>query len=346
MPDLPTGKEGADVSEAKVAELAGFGPAPENILGAPGYAMRVMSRQKELKETIADINDRMSKAEAERDGAEATLGQAAMDFGLVPDAAREIEAKVAEAEKSISAARGRTDHETEQHKEELARLDGELKQVRDMLEPLVQRERIIADEVSAAETHHRRAAAVVQRSQIQIRNLESGKGSVMPGDDPAGQLAQLKSQLAPQQAQANEAAQKLAAVQKEETGLKSQMSPLRKKQQKLEEERQASIDAYEEAMGERSAEAKRANAWRRSRLAVAGRQVYDQKPRPRLTDGDRLFARIDASRQKVKNIQAELDLHLRALDAFDAEAVGQAKLVLYGAIGVVLLILVILIALR
>ena len=57
---------------------------------------------------IAEINTRMKGAEGEKDGAEAQLGQAAVDFGIITGReADELKKGVAEAERSIDGAKVR-----------------------------------------------------------------------------------------------------------------------------------------------------------------------------------------------------------------------------------------------
>lgn len=331
---------GPSNQDDKASEIGGYGPAPDSALGAPAYALRVLKRQKELKELITELNDRLAKAEAERDGAEATLGQSALDYSLLPNLDEELKAKVTEAEKAITAAKRRSTKETERYQRSIERVDTELSSVRAELDPLVDREEALGDEIAEAETRHRRETAALQRAQIELRNLEQGK---VQGDKAQQQarLQQLQGEIQTLEAQAAEAQRALQRTKQSAAQLEAQSAPLRKKLQTLEDQRQAANDEYEDALGLRSEEAKRAMAWRRSHLAVAGREVYDKETRPKLLDGARLFGRIEQSRAKVDALQSELELHLRALDAYDEDAYKMARYLALGAGGLLALVLLI-----
>ena len=174
----------------------------------------------------------------------------------------------------------------------------------------------------------------LNRLQIELRNISQG-----PSIDRA-KTSELQGKTREHQANIQKLEAKLAQLNSEASDdatnqLRKKLAALEKKKNRLDEE-------YQERLGKLSETAKLAFAWRRSRLAVAGRKVYELEQRPKLLDGDRLFARIDQSREKVAKVQAELELHLKALDAFDADAFEKTRYLAYGMGGVVALILLIL----
>ena len=323
-------------SEEEARELAGYGPAPEGYLGAPAYALRVRQRQKELTARIAEVNERLKKAEAERDGAEAQIGQAAVDFGLVKEGAEELESKVAEAERSISAAKGRKTHEEETYDREMARINGEIEELAQQIAPRLDRQQTIDEEVRTAEAARQRAEARVKRVDIELRNIEGAlaKGTIDPATAEARTI-EAQSQRVALEREVHARAAEHARTQAEQGRMRSELSPSQRKMQALEKERGRLTAEHEERVGAYSAHARLASNWRRSRLAVIGRRLYEMDPRPRLLDGERLFGRIDQSRQKVATVQAELEQYLRAMDAYDEEALTKAKHLLMAASGVV-----------
>jgi uncharacterized phage infection (PIP) family protein YhgE len=325
--------------DAQVVAIAGFGPAPSSALGAPSYALRVLKRQKELKAEITEINQRLATAEAERDGAEATLGQAALDYALVSDVGN-IQAQVAEAEKAISAAKSRSAKEDEYFQHDLDRIDAEIARICEELDPLLARLQTVKDDLSTAQTHHRRVTAAVQRVQIEQRNIEQGK---VQGDPHQLQdrHQQLRQELDRLRIQASESQRTLQQTTRAVERLDAESSARRAQLDSLEAQRQDVVDEYEDTVEHHSEEATQAMSWRRSQLATIGRTVYDDPPRPKLVDGERIFGRIEQSRAKVETIQAELDLRLKALDAYDAARFHQARYFAIGA-GALLLLVVIL----
>lgn len=329
LADLAAVAAAADAAAAAAATAAvsGFGPPPSSYLGAPAYALRVLARQRELKAKIREINELLAKAEAEQDGAVAQLGQAAIDFGLLPDMAEEIERKVSEAERSISTARGRSSQQAEHHKKELARLEGELATLRDAAAPLLEREKAQVEAVGETEENIRRLHAMIQRLQIEQRNLEPARSAGAAGAAGRQRLVELQAELGKLQVTAQQEAAKLAQLKREGEAIANELFPLRRKLASLEDERKREIQSHEEKAGEASEASKRAFAWRRSQLAVAGRKVLQFAERPRLVDAERLYGRIAQSQEKVAKIQQELELHLQALDSFDRTAFERARLV-------------------
>jgi chromosome segregation ATPase len=346
MPDPAPTTLDDDDWESSPYVIAGFGPPPEGYVGVPTYALRVLMRQRELKAKVREINELLAKAEAERDGAVAQLGQSALDYGLLPDMAEAIERKVSEAERSISAARGRTSQEAEHHKKELARLDGELAAARTAIAPLLDREKAKTEEVEETEENLRHLQGMIQRLQIEQRNLEQAKGADAAGAAGTDRLIEIQSELGKLQISAQQEGAKLAQLQREATAIAAELAPLQRKLTALDDARKQEIQSHEEKLGQHSEESKRAFAWRRSQLAIAGRKVLEFPDRPKLVDADRLYARISSSQEKVEKIGQDLELHLKALDSFDRKAFERARVLGIVAAGVsaVLLLVVLLVS--
>jgi len=314
--------------------LAGYGPPPASTLGAPAYALRVRRRQKELKVAIAEIEGRLRKAEAERDGAEAQLGQAAVDYGLVSEAsddADKLTSRVAEAERSIAQAKGRQSQQKEYFEAEKQRKQAEIQALEERLAPVRQKIGEFEERLKAAAEEKRRAEATTKRLEIEARNAAATS-------DLARQRSIEEQRVA--------SAGAVAAKEQEAEQLKYGMDVLAQKTR----EDELKLNALKTELGQFSAFAaervgdtgereKLAAVWRRSRLAVIGRRVYDMEQRPQLLDGDRLLGRIDQSRKKVTEVQQELGPYLEALDAYDRDSVRKA---LYLAIGCGVLFLVLL----
>ncbi len=325
----------------EVAKVAGFGPAPRSFLGAPGYALAVRKRQAVLTAKVAGLNELLRKAEAERDGAEAQLGQAAVDYGLVTgDEAEALKSKVAEAERSISGAKERKTQADEQYERDMQRLGAAIAQVAAELEPSEGRRAGLEAEVKEAEAAQGRIEARLKRLEIELRSIEQAeaKGG-MDGQTALARKAAAEGQKIGLEAEARAAAATLGRARAEANQLKVQLAPLTRKLAALEKEREDLTREHEERVGAHSEHQKRASNWRRSRLAIIGRQVHAMSPRPKLLDAERLFGRIEQSRDRVVKAQRDVELHLAAMDAFDHEATDRAKYVLMGAGGVLAVLL-------
>jgi hypothetical protein len=320
-------RPGSEVDDEKAAALADFGPPPLSIFGAPGYAINVMWRQRAIKAKIKEINEQMSEVEKDRNKVEALFGQAAIDHGLMPETAEEIKAKVEEAERAITMAMARNEKASLQHKQELERYDQEVRDAEAAIVPLLEREKNFKADFRAAQTEYRRYAIPVHRRQIEIRNLEKAIKKKKADENAPQRIATLQAEVKKLTQAYKEAERKLNKVKAEGMKLGSLVKPLRARVKAAAAEKEKAIEVFEQSMGEVAASAKRARIWKQSRLAEAGRQCFDEKPRPAIPGTERLVPGIASERRHVASIQEELDLHIHALDAFDGDSMRKAQLI-------------------
>lgn len=323
-----------DTDEDKAAVIADFDPPPTGIAGAPGYAIQVFRRQREIKGKIVEINGQLEEAEKDRNKVEAVFGQAAIDHGLIPETAEEIQEKVQEAERAIAGAMARNEKATMVHQNELERIDQEVRDLTERLGPLAERERTYKAEYKAAQAEFRRHAMMLRRKQIEVRNIEKilAKGKMEPGaiEQSKQRIASIKTEIVGLMKPAKAAENKVLVLRKEGNKIGTKVKPVQKQIKELEAAKEKAIETFETEMGDAAQAAKRARVWKQSRLAEAGRSCFDEAPRPEIPGTEPIIPQILECRSVVQGIQDELDLHIKALDAHDDESMKKGIMLIAG----------------
>ncbi len=344
----PTGRSpSADqlpIDPAEVALVADYGSTPGSALGAPGYAYRIYARRGPLRRALAEHAAALRTLEVERDTALATLAtelrsalEASEGFRRLLEPVREIERLAGDRNTALSQADAG-------YREQMAGFDTELVRLQTALGTATSIASAARARADASDNELRRAEAKLKRVQIEIRGtLDVARQAVGPtgGDMPPAQAAQLAEQQTRLQALEPEVAgvrashgsvmAALHAAQGEQRALEGQLGQLTR-------QKAAASGALEKQLSARAAGVTEAEEQRRQALAEVSRGVLAARgslgvPEPTLST----LRDLD---KRVVTAAVRLETHLRALDSYDRERARQGVLLVLGALGMVVLAIV------
>jgi len=328
------------VDPAEVAFVAGYGPAPQNAILAPLYAYRVFSRRAPLRKAVGEWHAQLIQAELLRD---TELMQLAA--GLRPtlennDVFRRLLEPIREIERLAGDRSAALTQADTGYKEQMARFDSELAQLRDderAAQATSAEKALLKD---AAEKELRRAEAKHQRVQIEIRGIvDLARQTLGPagGDMPAehaAKLAELQARgqsLEPelQQAKTTHAAA-VSALDQADADARRLQTQIRQ----LERQKRNAAGSLEQQVSERAAGVSDAEKQRRDALAEVARAVLASRGSVAVPE-----TALEALRQHDKSVEAaavRLETHLRALDSHDHPRTKQGVILVLSAVAIVL----------
>lgn len=344
----PTGRspsaEQLPIDPAEIALVADYGAAPNSALGAPGYAYRVYARRGPLRRALTEHAAALRAGEAERDAALATLAtelrpalEASEGFRRLLEPVREIERLAGDRSTALSQADAG-------YREQMAGFDAELVRLQGALSTAATATSAAQARADASNNELRRAEAKLKRVQIEIRGtLDVARQAVGPagGEMPPAQAAQLAEQQARLRALEPEVAgvrashdgvlASLHAAQGEQRALEAQLGQLAR-------QKTAASGALEKQLSARAAGVSEAEEQRRQALADVSRAVL--AARGSLGVPEPTLAALRDLDKRVLAAAVRLETHLRALDSFDRERARQGVLLVLGALGMVVLAIV------
>jgi hypothetical protein len=330
-----------DVDPVDVLVLADYGPPPTAWFQTPLYALRVLTRRRELERElvrqrtlVADAEDRVVEqlarsAEALRGRIDAAHPAAAL-FGTL--------GRYDELTHSRATALNET---SRQYAEQLAQVDERTaseEEQRGRLASLVQDAELELGRLSAERA---RADAKIKRLDIELRSaheaarIAAGPDAKFAPPEHAHRIAALEAEkaartaeLAPVLAAWTEAAELVRRRQADEREARKKVGALRDERKRIEQAAERQLEVRSE--GARQAERDRLAAY-----ADVTRAVLAQRPDD-LTGAER--AEVAASEKLLLAKEHDLELHLRALDAADGQALRQGIVLLVAAAVLALLL--------
>jgi hypothetical protein len=317
-PDLPSLR----IDAVDLALAADYGPVPGSLLAAPVYALRVLARKRALREKMKELSAVFEQASRNRDELLATMVQDLRGKILMAEQGGALFEPIVTIERVAlerrSAATG-TSADYDARAADLADRSRAIGQeAADHRTVVEQREAALAELVRAFE----RADAKKKRLYIELGGLvrisEKTGGKLTP--DQAASVERLEAEIAAQKAEleartraVDASKASLVLAQSDERQIVGRTRDLDRLRQALDVEFQKEIGARNE--GVTTAEQQRFLA-----LAELGCKVLAEKGR--LVDvPPEALAGIAHADQAVLDRALELEKHVRAMDAYDAEAV-------------------------
>ena len=329
------------IDPAEVTLASSYGPAPANAVLAPLYAYRVLSRRSPLKKAIALYHAELAEAELSRD---TQLMQLTLELRPVieaHDTFRRLLEPMREVERLASERSAALSEADAGYKEQMARFDAELSQLR---ESAAKAEAFYQERASAADSamnELRRAEAKHQRVQIEIRGvldvarqaLGPAGGDLQPAH--AAKLAELQtraSSLAPELTQAK-AAQTSATTAQDQA--EADVRRIQGQLRQVERQKAGASSTLEKQLSVRVQSVSEAEKQRRDALADVARAVLSA--RGAVAVPEPLMQALRGHDKSVEALAVRLETHVRALDSYDRARVKQGIILVLSTLGVVLL---------
>jgi hypothetical protein len=342
LADIPTGcspnRALIRIDERALRELGGFGAAPQNVLEAPAYAVRVRLRRRGLLAEVRRLHRELEAAEAQRDGMLATLVdsvRAALEADARFSARLQEIRRIDRADAAQDEAFDVTHGEYAAHANDL---DQALASARQRLSQEQAIEEKLAAEFELQARNERRAIAAHRRVLIELRTqqqLAPSRKNTEP-DLVRNDLATLHARAATLVPVMNEARRKCESARERYAAHHSSVMEAEARVCELEGRRRELDAKYARQLESRSLQRDLASRQRRAALADIGREAlaaravpFDARQLALLTSADGLLARLTHEHEK----------HLRALDICDHGALRRGYAIMLAAFVIALLAL-------
>jgi hypothetical protein len=314
----PTGKTPEpyeiELHSEEIAELSGYGAVPAFAPLSVPYAVRVALRRRELTRVLEAVSKQVLAAETARDEA---LAQVARDRRAAVESDSRFQSLLAaarRAEAELGQERTRLGHLTTQ----ASQWEAELARQRDEISELIARERArLTDAERTLEARRvdlERVQARVKRVQIELRNARAQASAANPNapvpqfPDLEARLASLEPELVPVRTAHDAAASEAQAAR--QSALQAERGLAAFDAEAAERARQQNAEQTELAQRSGALEREVTGSWADVARAVLATELGD---RLEPAVAKQLLAHDD----EVWKAARALELHLRALDAYD-----------------------------
>lgn len=291
-----------------IKQLAGFGDAPLSAVLTPWYAMRVFLRRSQLIQELRTIDDELSLAESERDELLAGLVERLrptleQDPSFLRLLAASGQPEPGQSSREADAAA------------KLVSLDQAALELKAELESSLRTQTQKDEELSRAEIDRERSQAHHKRCLIELRALAE-----KPEPQRIRALQERAELLLTEVSRAKEAHE---ALSRERPLAERARRDLERRLQSTERELEA-LRALGSSGNPRSGKISDADARRRAALSDVGRAVL--AARGRVPVEPTTLSQIRVADARVSELWTRSELHLRALDACDADKVRQGQI--------------------
>ena len=345
---LPSGRtpnvDQIEVAAHEVERVAGYGPPPTAFYAAPAYAYRVATRQRALRKSLVQADSELRAAEAERD-----LRIAEMALGLRPaleqdERFRRLFEPLTGLDRVASDQGEALSQVSSEYEAQAAELQAELEATRTELSQRGLVEQAASQAFVDREANWKRTDAKLKRTNIEIRNLiESNRGAqgqpapALPPDTTRA-LAQLNERLAVQKDEATKARAEHDRTQAELSAVRQQVSELQKRARRIEQHQTALAQKYQKRFEAQNQGLTSAETQRIAVLAEIGRAVLDSRGKQPIAP-EALGAIAEADRATLEHSRKAAAL-LRALDAYDRDALKQGRTITAVLAGAAMILIV------
>lgn len=344
--ELAQASQRAASDEIEMRAIARFGPPPAAWWGAPGYAVRVLLRRREIQAGLAPLRKQLEDAEAAEGEAFVQMVDRARRaagpghaFAEMTAALARFDQMAAESDDALAAANQTLHQQIEAIDRELQLLEDEVKRLDRDIEAA-------QEDVARADEQRVRSEAKVKRAEIELRAAhEAARNAAGPQAKfaPPEHAKRIRDLTAEKQARdaehapvrdawesANRVVRELSDAQR---AIRRKMSPLLEQRRSAKQSGMAQVALRAE--GSEAALRERRRAYREIGALMLESRAHE------IDEADR--AAVARSGQLVQGQTRTLELHLRALSAADPDALRKGQMLL-GAAVVALVALVILLA--
>ncbi len=324
------------IDDAEIRRLARYPERPLNPLAAIPYAVSVFQRRAELSREREHVALRSRQAGERADERFSALGSSVMqsrvllDLGAVASQLTAVETAQAEAdERGEEYQRAQTDAATEAEA-----LDAQIVTAEEELGPSRDRETRLGKELEMANHELARAKARAQRAEIQLRNAgERSESASLEGSSAEHDARDAEFRLAEEKTAS--LSEELALVRRDMASRLAALTSLKKSRASLQRGLDSSAGIHRENAGAASDALTAA-------LRDLGREVSARDLVSELGEAAELASRATGERDARLR---ELDLHNRALDAYDKKGFQTGGAII-GAAGLFILVALVTMVLR
>ena len=316
-PDAPT----LAIDAREIALLADYGDAPTSAPLTIGYAYRVFTRQRELKQQLIPLVAESERAHTEREAALVELARALRptieplsEFRRFLGPLRELEQRAAARGQALNAINAQLGAETGQ-------IDIELAQIASRITVEQQLEREAQRECDEREANVRRADAKLQRVQIEMRAAEAAQLAALQQRAEA-----LRPELAQTRAEFEHAQQALKQVQ-------ARLDTLRQAERQNARKKQALGGAYQKEVSARAQGLSESEIEQRAALADLGRAMLAARGTVEISAD--WIERLRYVCERADKLMVRAELQRRAIAAYDVERARQGVKLAGTAVGLV-----------
>ena len=332
------GPLGPPISPAAVAVVAEYGEPPSGWLGAVPYALLVLTRQRALRASLADLTRLLTRAELDHREALVALGRAVHG---APESAGEpslAAALTAAQEAGQRAGQRTTEWEKSREVAETQRgsLEAKLGEVEEAAKPYRDRETKLATQMDVRQANLRRAKAKLARAEIEIRNLDAPEADTSRRGPLEAEREARRAEVQSTQGHVDDLTPQLESARRELAVMLEARNDLEGQLRALGKARERTERIHLTTAGEAEAVYHEAVA----RLAGA---ALDSGFAETLAPGPARAARLMASTEETRS--REVALHRAALTAYDRRWLARG-LVIVGVAGLIIVTMLVFVLVR
>jgi chromosome segregation ATPase len=354
-------KEPAEISDAEVHMLAGFGQPEDGLVGKIRYSFRVRARLKVLRPQFEQATQEREAAWNRLEQAKAALGRDVARADAAGENLTVLIRKASMADEALQGAQTAEQSLNAAYEQKNAAIDARINALEQEAAPIRQEEALARAAHEEAQTDCRRATARVKRTEIELRNLRE-KIAVRQKDyadlkRPAEERQRLLAEISKLDLEGQPVVARLAQQNAEATALEGplqarskvlgdamarlaqkneQIAGCRREKDALTRDHQIALDAAREKTRGESAESTR--VW-----SLVGEQAYLtglHRAHPSLAPSGNALEECRLAFLTASRLQ---ELHERAIGAFNTEVCTQAnRLMLIAGVSLVVVLAILL----
>jgi hypothetical protein len=332
-----------------VALVAGYGPAPASAYLAPLYAYRVLMRKRALRAALVHLNRDAATAEEARNDALANIVHG-LRARLEADARFQSSFAAIRQMEQITGERGaalaKVNDELQAGKQALAKQLAEVGRQVELLRPA---EQAAAAELAEVEQVANRVIARHKRALIEIRSATSiaqraaGAPDAPVPPEHAQRIAALQAQADAMLPEVEQRRAELRTAQTKLQDLRNQLSALSAHARRIQDQDRQLERQFGAKIVAQSAGLSEAQRQLTAAMAEIGRTVLGARDEFPLDPN--AIALVDVKEKELARVSQSRDLHLAALDAYDAQTVKKGFLIVGGLAAAIVVAIVLLVAL-
>ncbi len=337
------------VDPIEIGILADYGEVPKAIQLTPGYALRVFTRQRELKRQLTAVAAQCERAQLERETALAELGRAVRPAAEQNPQFQRLFAPLVELEQVASQRGQALSSINAQLNAQTASLDAESGQIATQISAQEQAEQTASRQYDEREAAAKRADAKLKRVHIEVRAVTQvaeqklgPQGGTIP-EPEASQLLELRQRAQGLEPEVAQAKSELARAKSELDRARAQLDALRQGERHASRKKQALGQHYQEEVRVRSAGVSETEAQQRKALADVARAVLAAQGTIDVPEA--WLERVRAVGLRADQMLSRLELQHRAIDAYDRTRVAQGVRLTLTVLAVLVVLIVLKLAL-
>lgn len=351
--DWPSGRapdaEMLSLDPMELALVADYGAAPHSAHLTPAYAYRVFTRQRELKAQLVSFCAARDRAELEREALLAELARAVRPIAEAMPAFRRLFTPLFALEEVASQRGQALSSVNAELSAKSAAFDTELQQIAQQLAVQQALEQAALRAHAERDQLAQRARAKLKRVQIEIRavtHVAEQKVGPQGGQIPepeASQLVALRQRVDATQPEVTRSKAELEQAQGTLDQARDTLNALRQAERATARKKQALGDSFQKELQVRSVGLSETETQRRAALAEVGRALLASGGAVPISPA--WLERVRAVSERADGLIFKCETLRRALDAYDHARVLQGVRLAGTALGLLVLLLVLKLAL-